>query len=69
MRGDATGDNYKVTRTPSNTTKLIDRFGRHVTYARRASRHLRVACRCAIAQFVRCGPRCTAMGPWARILL
>jgi cyclic pyranopterin phosphate synthase len=34
MRGDATGDNKNVTTTQSNTTKLIDRFGRHVTYAR-----------------------------------
>jgi len=28
------GDNNKVTTTDNNTTKLIDRFGRHVTYAR-----------------------------------
>jgi cyclic pyranopterin phosphate synthase len=28
------GDDNKVTTTDNNTTKLIDRFGRHVTYAR-----------------------------------
>ncbi len=34
MHNDATGDNNKVTTTDNNTTRLIDRFGRHVTYAR-----------------------------------
>ncbi len=34
MHNDATGDNNKVTTTDNNTARLIDRFGRHVTYAR-----------------------------------
>ena len=34
MHGDTTGDNNRVTTTDNTTTRLIDRFGRHVTYAR-----------------------------------